>query len=162
MRQFINNRQKPHKNSKLLKKRLFCPESLNIALSIIDLKGERRVWTFYREKLWFQHMWNNSNDLAKRQKFRADFRMTPNRVGIECFPMNFAKFLRTSFLQNTHWKIDCGKHYHLSKYFIKVPRNSSGTAKPIATFKETTNCRIPRLSVQFGFLELISHNPILF
>ena len=41
-------------------------------------------------------------------------------------------------------KIDCGKHYHLSKYFIKFPRTSSGTAKAIATFKETTKCKIPQ------------------
>ena len=63
-----------------------------------------------------------------------------------CFPVNFAKFLRTPVLQNTsarlllcfmvfsdreflpvqrfknicYWKIDCGsKHYRLSKYFMK-------------------------------------------
>ena len=82
--------------------------------------------------------------------------------------MNFAKFLRTPFLQDTsgqlllcfiafsdweflpqrfknicYWKIDCGKHYRLSKYFIKFPRTSSGTAKAIATLKETTDCKIP-------------------
>ena len=86
-----------------------------------------------------------------------------------CFPVNFAKFLRAPFLQNTsgrlllcfmafsdeefltqhlenicYWKIDCGKHYRLSKYFIEFPRTSSGTAKAIATFKETTNCKIPQ------------------
>ena len=73
-----------------------------------------------------------------------------------CFPVNFANFLRTPFLQNTsgrllqsfmafsdweffpqrfqnvcYWKIDCGKHYRLSKSFIKFPRK----AKAIATFK---------------------------
>ena len=32
----------------------------------------------------------------------------------------------------------------LSKYFIKFPRTPSGTAKAIATFKETTNCKIPQ------------------
>ena len=83
--------------------------------------------------------------------------------------MIFAKFLRTPFLQNTSgrlilcfmafsdWEflpqrlkkiccsnIDCGKHYRLSKYFIKFPRTASGTAKAIATFKETTNCKIPQ------------------
>ena len=62
----------------LLRKRFFCSQSLNIASSIIDLKGERRVWTFYRGKLWFQHMSNNRNNLAVRQQFRADFRMTPD------------------------------------------------------------------------------------
>ena len=81
--------------------------------------------------------------------------------------MNFAKFLKTPFLQNTsgrlllwfmvfsdwefllqrfknicYWKIDCGKHYRLSKYFIKFSRTSSGTAKAIALFKETANCKI--------------------
>ena len=40
--------------------------------------------------------------------------------------------------------MDCGKHYRLWKYFIKFPRTPSGTAKVIATFKETTNCRIPQ------------------
>ena len=37
-----------------------------------------------------------------------------------------------------------GRHYRLSKYFIKFPRTSSGTYKAIATFKETTNCKIPQ------------------
>ena len=91
------------------------------------------------------------------------------RLWRRCSPVNFTKFLRTPFLQNTsgqlllcfmtfsdweflpqcfknicYWKIDCGKHYRLSKYFIKFPRTSSGTAKAIATFKETTNCKIPQ------------------
>ena len=76
------------------------------------------------------------------------------RLRHRCFSVNFAKFLRTPFLQNTsgrvllcfmafsdwefllqcfkniyNWKIDCGKHYRLSKYFIIFPRTSSGTAK---------------------------------
>ena len=38
------------------KKDFFRSQDLNIALSIIDLKGERRVWNIYQEKLWFQHM----------------------------------------------------------------------------------------------------------
>ena len=83
------------------------------------------------------------------------------------FLVNFARFLRTPFLQNTsgrlrlcfmafsdweflpqrfknicYWKIDCGKHYRLLKYFIKFSRTSSGTAKAIALFKETANCKI--------------------
>ena len=86
-----------------------------------------------------------------------------------CFSVNFAKFLRKPFLQNTSgwlllcsmvfsdweflpqrfkniscWKIDCGKHYRLSKYFIQFPKTPSRTAKAIATFKETTNCKIPQ------------------
>ena len=103
------------------------------------------------------------------------------------FPVNFVKFLRTPFLRNIsgrllpcfmafsdwellpqrfknicYWKIYCGKHYRVSKYFIKFPRTSSRTAKAIATFKETTNCKFIRLSVQFGLLELISNNLMLF
>ena len=78
--QLIDNRKKFRKNSicKLifLRKRVFRSQSLNIALSIIDLKAVKRVWTFYREELWFQHMWNNRNDLAIRQRFRTDLRMT--------------------------------------------------------------------------------------
>ena len=90
------------------------------------------------------------------------------RLWHRCFPVNCAKFLRTPLLQNTsgrlllcfmafsdweflpqrfknicYWKIDCGKHYRLSKYFI--PRTSSRTGKAIATFKETTNCKIPQV-----------------
>ena len=41
-------------------------------------------------------------------------------------------------------KINSGKHCPLSKYFIKFPRTPSGTAKAIATFKETSNCKIPQ------------------
>ena len=75
--QLMNNRKKVGKNSIckliLLRKIFFRSQSLNIALSIIDLKAVKSVWTFYREELWFQHMWNNRNDLAIRQRFRADF-----------------------------------------------------------------------------------------
>ena len=75
--QLMNNRKKVRKNSIckliLLRKIFFRSQSLNIALSIIDLKAVKSVWTFYREELWFQRMWNNRNDLAIRQRFRADF-----------------------------------------------------------------------------------------
>ena len=65
------------------------------------------------------------------------------RLWPRCFPVNLAKYLRTPFLQNTsgrlilrfmafsdwgflpqhfknicYWKIDCGKHYRVSKYFV--------------------------------------------
>ena len=70
------------------------------------------------------------------------------RLWHRCFPVNFSKILKTPFLQNTSgrlllcfmafsdWKflpqrfkniccrkIDCGKHYRLSKYFIKISEN---------------------------------------
>ena len=52
----------------------------------------------------------------------------------------------TAALQNIcYWKIDSGKHYRLSKYFIEFPRTPTGTARAIATFKETTNCKIPQV-----------------
>ena len=41
-----------------------------------------------------------------------------------------------------YWKTDCGNYYRLLKYFIRFSRASSGTAQAIATFKETTKCRI--------------------
>ena len=53
-------------------------------------------------------------------------------------------FLPQHFKNTCYWKIDCGKHYRLSKHFIKFPRTSSGTAKAVATFKGTTNCIIPQ------------------
>ena len=192
--------------------------------------------------LWFEHMWNNRYDLAIRQQFRADFRMTPgtfmdtfilvrNRLEKqdtrfrEAFPTEkrvaiafrsshqpkstgkrlyqnlffnnvdgltlgtllknealaqvlsceFCKVSKDTFLQNTSgrlllcfmafsdWeflqqrfkniccsKINCGKHYRLSKYFIKFPRTPSRTTKAIATFKETTNWKkFLVLSVKF-------------
>ena len=54
------------------------------------------------------------------------------------------EFLTQRFKNICYWKIDCAKHYRVSKYVIKFPRISSGTAKAIATFKETTNCKIPQ------------------
>ena len=70
------------------------------------------------------------------------------RLWHRCLAVNFAKFLTTPFLQNTSgrlflcfmassdwqflpqrfkdiccWKIDCGKHYRLSKYFYQISEN---------------------------------------
>ena len=61
----------------LLRHRIFGPESLNVASFMTDLKAKRRIWIFCREQLWFQDIWNNRNNLATRQQFRADFRMSP-------------------------------------------------------------------------------------
>ena len=72
------------------------------------------------------------------------------------------ELLRQCFKTNCCKKIDCRKRYRLSKYFIKFPRTPSGTAKAIATFKETTNCKIPQAVGGIWHLKLISHNPILF
>ena len=79
----------------------------------------------------------------QRYSMKKDLRPTvllKKRLWHRCFPVNFAKFLRTPFLQNTSgqlflcfmafsdweflpqlfkniwfWKIDCGKHCCLSK-----------------------------------------------
>ena len=72
LRQFINNRLKTRKNGNpqidTAEKKIFLPTKFKyIALSIIDFKGEIKVWTVYQKKLWFQHMWNNRNELAIRQ-----------------------------------------------------------------------------------------------
>ena len=80
---FIHNCKKLYKNINPLidiaEKKFFRSQSLNNPLSIIDLTAERRVWTFTKNDYGFkQHMWNNRNDLAIRQQFRADSRKTPN------------------------------------------------------------------------------------
>ena len=135
---------------------------------------EKRVAIAFR----ISHQW------CSMKKDLRPATLLKKRVWHRWFPVNFAKFLRTSFLQNTsgrlvlcfmafsdwefqpqrfknicYQKIYCGKHYRLQKYFLRFPRTSSGTAKAIATFKETTNCKIPQA---VGLLELISHNPMLF
>ena len=85
------------------------------------------------------------------------------RLWHRCFPVNFAKFPRTPFLQNTSermllcfmafsvWEflsqrfktIAVGKSTLPSIEFYQISRTSSETAKAIATFKETTNCKTP-------------------
>ena len=164
----------------LLRNRFFGSQSLNVASLITDLKAKRRVWTFYREELWFQHMWNNRNDLAIRQQFRADFRMTPDtfsdivtlvrnrlekqdtrfreavsiekRVAITLWPLatgSCSPSVSKTFAVGKSTAVSitksfCAEISRLSKYFIKFPRIPSRTAKAIATFKETTNCKIPQ------------------
>ena len=111
-----------------------------------------RNFTFFTEKHPWQVLFFNKV-LGLRPAT-----LLKKRLWHMCFPLNFAKFQRKPFLRNTFgrlllcfmafsdweflpqlfksiwfWKIDCGKHYHLSKYFIKFPRTPSGTAKAIAT-----------------------------
>ena len=59
---------------------------------------------------------------------------------MEC---NDWKLLPQNFKNSCCKETDCGKHDPLSKYFIKFPRTLSGTAKTIAKFKKTTNCKTP-------------------
>ena len=171
LKQFINNHKKPRKNRirKLIlqRKRFFGSESLNVESLITDLRAKRRVWT-----LW--------NDLAIRQQFRADFRMTPDtfsdiatlvrnrlekqdtrfreavpkekRVAIVLWRFateNSYRSVSKTFAVGNSTAVSITKSFCpeircLSKYFIKFPRTPSGTAKAIATFKETTNCKIPQ------------------
>ena len=87
----------------LLRKIFFGSQSLNIVLSITDLKAARKVWTFYRKDLCFQHMRSNRNYLAIRQQFRVDFRMAPDtfmdivtlvRNRLENKTLNFVRLLQ--------------------------------------------------------------------
>ena len=125
-------------------------------------------------------MWNNRNDLAIGEQFRADFRMTSDTfMDIVTLVRNRLEKQDTQFREAVPiekkvaialWGLATGNSYgsvsktfavgkstavsitkrfcaeisRLSKYFIKFPRTPSGTAKAIATFKETTNCKIPQ------------------
>ena len=89
-----------------------------------------------------------------------------------CFPVNFAKFSRTLFLQNTSgqlllcfmefsdweilpqnfkksccWKIGCGNRDRLSKYFIKFPGTSSEMPKQLLNLKKLLTVKLLMLSV---------------
>ena len=123
----------------------------------------------------------NRNDLAIRQQFREDFRMTPDtfsdivtlvrnrlekqedtrfreavsiekRVAItlwplatgSCYPSVSKTFAVGKSTAVSITKSICAEISRLSKYFIKFSRTPGGTAKEIATFKETTNCKIPQ------------------
>ena len=122
-------------------------------------------------------MWNKKNDLAIRQQFRADFRMTPDTFSdIVTLVRNRLEKQGTLFREAVPmqkrvaialWRLATGNSYRsvsktfavekstaasitksfraeisrLSKYFIKFPKTPSGTAKAIAKFKETTNCK---------------------
>ena len=125
-------------------------------------------------------MWNNINDLAIKQQFRADFRMTLDIfMDIVTLVRNKQEKQDTRFREavpiekrvaTALWCLAIGNSYRgllkmfavgkstalnirksfcaeisrLSNCFIKFPRTPSGTAKAIATFKETTNCKIPQ------------------
>ena len=122
----------------------------------------------------------NRNDLAIRQQFREDFRVTPDtfsdivtlvrnrleeqdtrfrealsiekRVAItlwplatgSCYPSVSKTFAVGKSTAVSITKSFCAEISRLSKYFIKFSRTPGGTAKAIATFKETTNCKIPQ------------------
>ena len=110
-----------------------------------------------------------SHQRSSIKKGLSSATLLKKRLWRRCSPVNFTTFLRTSFLQNTSgqlllcfmafsdweflpqlfkniccWKIDCGKYYRLSAYFIEFPRTLTGTAKAIPVFKETNSCKIPQ------------------
>ena len=109
------------------------------------------------------------------------------RLWHRCFTVNFAKFLRTPFLQNTFgWLLLCfmafsdweflpqpSKTFAIGKstvVSIIVYRNIlSNFRKPqveqpkqLLHLKKPLTVKFLRLSVQFRLLELISQNPMLF
>ena len=104
-----------------------------------------------------------------------------------CFPVNFVKFLRTPFLRTylddcfrALWRLATGNcHHNASKTFatgkstvvsIIVYRNILSNfrepqveqPKQLLHLKKPLTAKFLRLSVQFGPLELISHNLMLF
>ena len=99
------------------------------------------------------------------------------------FSVNFAKFLRTPFLQNTTASVlydvqrlgtptaALEKTFAVGKSVsIIVCRNILSNfrehqvelPKQLLHLKKPLTVKLIRLSVQFGFLELISHNPMFF
>ena len=102
--------------------------------------------------LWSFTNWKESSDWSSSHQSQNSQKNACARVffwGLQlgrrvlCF-MAFSEweFVPQRFKNICCSKIDCGKHYRLSEYFIKFPRTRSGKAKAIATFKETTHCKI--------------------
>ena len=79
LRQFINNLKKPRKNIIrkliLLRKRFFAHKVYILHYRSLILKLKERFRRFTDNNFGL-NMWNNTNVLAIRQQFRADFRMT--------------------------------------------------------------------------------------
>ena len=97
------------------------------------------------------------------------------RLWHSCFPVNFAQFLRTSYLQNTSGRLLLC--FCASKMFVVVKstvvsiivyRNIWSNfrepqveqPKELLHLKKPLTVKFLRLSMQFGLLELISHNSI--
>ena len=85
----------------LLRKIFFGSQSLNIVLSITDLKAARKVW---KEKTYVFNICGATEIiLAIRQQFRVDFRMAPDtfmdivtlvRNRLENKTLNFVRLLQ--------------------------------------------------------------------
>ena len=71
------------------------------------------------------------------------------------------EFLPQHFKNICYWKIDCGKHYRVSKYFVNFREPQVEQPKQFLHLKKPT-VKFFMLSVQFELLELISHNAMLF
>ena len=134
-------------------------------------------------------MWNNRNDLAIIQQFRADFCMTPDAfMDIVTLVRNSlekqdARFREAVPIEKTVaivlWRLATGNSYRsISKIFavgkstavsIIVYQNILSNfrepqveqPKQLLHLKKPLTVKFLRLSVQFGLLELISHNPML-
>ena len=66
------------------------------------------------------------------------------------------EFLPQGFKKNCYWKIDCGKHYHLSNILSNFQKSQVEQPKQLLHLKKPLNVKFLRLSVQFGLLEPIS------
>ena len=69
------------------------------------------------------------------------------------------EFLLLRFKNICCWKSDCDKHYCLSKYLSNFREPQVEQPKHLLHLKKWLTIKFLRLSVQFGLLELISHNP---
>ena len=104
------------------------------------------------------------------------------RLWERCFPVNFAKFLRTPFLQNTsgrlllcfmafippqrlknicYWKSTVISIIVYRNILSNFREPQVEQPKQLLHLKRPLTVKFLRLSVQFGLLELISHNPML-
>ena len=100
------------------------------------------------------------------------------RLWHRCFPVNFAKFLTTPFLQNTSgrlllrfmafrdWEF-LPQHFKniiivFQNVLLNFRESQVEQLKQLLHLKKSLTVKFIRLSMQFGLLELISHNPMLF
>ena len=134
-------------------------------------------------------MWNNRNDLAIIQQFRADFCMTPDAfMDIVTLVRNSlekqdARFREAVPIEKTVaivlWRLATGNSYRSISKIFAVGKSTAVSIiiyqnilsnfrepqveqpKPLLHLKKPLTVKFLRLSVQFGLLELISHNPML-
>ena len=157
----------------VLQTRCSCPE-------VFCKKGGCRNFAKFIGKQLYQSLLFN-----KLQAWQA-CNFIKTEIWHRCFPVYFAKFLRTTFLQNTsgrllpcftafsdweflpqRFKFAIGKYTLVSiivywNILSDFEEPQVEQPKQLLHLKKPLTIKFLRLSLQFGFLELISHNPMLF